>query len=207
MSGGLVSDDEQREVLRLLAREFHTDGLHLLVLGSTARLFKTGHHGATKDMDLHPFPVGDVENYLAVIERVAAALHGHYRIEPDGASISLYVPTPNGDVPVELIEGREDFISPEVLKDAVMTAGKADDIYVPSWEHLVAMKAEAMFDRVGAQKARFSEDLLQMAKTLSASGEMLGRGEVNRIVALRPERKRDAMRLALERIFALNMKP
>jgi hypothetical protein len=36
---------------------------------------------------------------------------------------------------------------------------------------------------------------------------MLGRGEVNRIVALRPERKRDAMRLALERIFALNMKP
>lgn len=196
-----VTDDEHRKAVFALVEEFGRFGLRLLALGSTALLFKLGSVGHTKDADLHPFPVEDSLQYLDAVDAVCSSLDARYRIEPDGSSITLHVPIDGRDVPVELIEGREDFVQPEVLADAVATGSPREGVVVPTWEHVVTMKAEAWYDRPGRMKQKFLEDLLELRDRLKQESVILSLAEVHRLVAMRTARKRVAMEVELGRIF------
>lgn len=201
----LVTPEEQREATRLVAGELAKHGLEVLVLGSVAVLLRVGgavRTSSTKDVDMHAFPVGDVVQYWDILEASAKNLHGSMRMGTDGAAFVLHVPVQGRDVPVEIIEGNEDFIPPMVLVDAVETAIRIDGVWVPTWEHIAVMKAEAWFDRTGDMKRKYLEDLATLAGHLRPGAERLNRSELKRLVAMREERKRQDMLLTLERVFA-----
>lgn len=199
----MVTPDEQLQVLRALADRLRAHGRRVLALGSAAVVLRTGQVDATtKDLDVFAYPVDDVVEFEEAIREAVEKLDGSARWEPDGASITLRVPVNGQDVPVEVILGREDFIQQEVLEDAVDGAGEAEDVLVPSWEHVVAMKAEAWFDRVGEEQRKYLLDLARIADSLDGHDERLDREEIQRIVELRPERKRTEMLRTIERVFA-----
>lgn len=199
----LITAEEQREAVALVARELGKRGLKVLALGSVAVLLRTGvTTSSSKDIDLHPFPVEDFIHYHDAIEEAAKALHGHMKLEPDGASITMHVPIRGGDVPVELITGREDFIHPNVLADAVKSAVVREGILVPTWEHLIAMKAEAWFDRTGPEKQKYLLDLSTIRDRTGEERAPLKRRELRRLVEMREARKREEMLRTIERVFA-----
>lgn len=136
------------------------------------------------------------------IEAATKALKGTMKQEPDGASITLHVPVRGRDVPIELITGGE-FITPEVLADAVKTATPREGLFIPSWEHLATMKAEAWFDRTGPEKAKYLLDLANLRDLMAQEAAPLSRREVRRLVRMREDRKRREMLLTIERVFVL----
>lgn len=188
-----LSAADQEEAVRWLSRAVASGGFRLLLLGSTALVLGWNLEKTSKDVDVHPFPVG--KRWEAFFDGLSTALGragGHLRIEPDGASMTAFVPTKAGLVPVELIEGREDFISPEVLADAARHARRVGAYLVPSAEHLLVMKAEAYFDRSGAARAKFAADVLEVVAACFPSG-VVDEREVARLLQMRPARKRAAM--------------
>ena len=201
MTDAPITDADHREALRALAAHFRPHGLRILALGSSAVLLKSGMAGGTKDIDVHPFPVGDFERYWDAVGAVAQSLGGTVKLEPDGASITMHISTPHGMAPVELIEGREDFIEPHVLKDATETAHDVDGVLVPSWEHIAAMKAEAWFDRTGEARGKYREDMVKLAARFATDGTRLHAAELERLVRLRPARKQAEMLGTLFRVF------
>lgn len=196
-----ISDAEHREALRALAAEFAKHGIRIMALGSSAVLLKSGMAGGTKDIDVHPFPVGDFEKYWDAIELVAKNLGGTVKIEPDGASITMHIRIRDRMVPVELIEGREDFIEPHVLDDAKKSAQDVNGILVPSWEHVAVMKAEAWYDRTGETRAKYREDMVKLASRFAEDGTRLDAAELERLVKLRPERKHEEMLSTIFRVL------
>jgi len=188
-----LSVADQEEAISWLSRAVASGGFRLLLLGSTALVLGWALQKTSKDVDVHPFPVG--QRWEAFFDRLSSALEregGHLRIEPDGASMTAFVPTRAGLVPVEVIEGREDFISPAVLADAVRSARQVGEFLVPSAEHLLVMKAEAYSDRTGPARAKFGADILEVVATCFGAGAV-NEHEVNRLLNLRPVRKREAM--------------
>lgn len=200
--GRPVTDEEHRQAVQVLVRELGKGGLSILAVGSTAVLFATGRLGMTKDADVHPFPVEDWLAYHDLLEAVLERLGGTLQLETDGASMTAHIPVRGRNVPVELIEGREDFIQPEVLADAVASSRVIDGVHVPTWEHIVTMKAEAWFDRTGSKKDKFLEDLGELRDRIQDRGASLSRSEVRRLVGMRPERKHDAMNRVVDQTFS-----
>jgi hypothetical protein len=193
MSDDLITDVEHREALRMLSAELAKRGYGMMALGSSAVLLKSGAIGSTKDVDVHPFHIEDVEKYWTVLDEIATALKGHYKFEKDGASVTLQITVRGRMVPVEFIEGREDFIEPHVLADALKSAKVVEGVYVPTWEHLVGMKTEAYFDRTGEKKTKYLADLGVIRERIEAAGEKLGAAELERVIRLRPEKKHQEM--------------
>lgn len=204
---GTFSAREQIEALHDLADELRKGDVGVLVLGSAAVVARTGQRSTTtKDLDLHAFPVDDVLELQSVLEDAIGRLGGSMRWEPDGASITAHVPVGGREIPVEIVLGRDEFIPPEVLEDAVDTAEEQDGVLVPSWEHLVTMKAEAWFDRTGRRRDKYLEDLRTIRDWMDEQDEGLSEGEVRRLVGLRPERKRREILLTIGRIFEGRMR-
>ena len=77
------------------------------------------------------------------LESIVKEEGGHVRWEPDGRSMTVAYPLADRLIPVEIVLGGEDWISPEVLEDAIGTGTYIDHVLVPSPEHLLVMKAEA----------------------------------------------------------------
>ena len=200
------SADEQLQALGTIAEELRETDLDVLAPGSAAVVLRTGQRSiVTKDLDVHPFPSDDVLDLWDGIEEAIQRLGGSVEWEPDGATITAHVPMAGRDLPVEFVLGRENFIEPEVLEDAMETAEKRERVLVPSWEHIVVMKAEAWFDRTGREQETYLRDLTDIRDWMEETGTSLQRGEVERLVELRPERKHREMMLTIGRIFENRM--
>lgn len=193
---GPVSPAQQVEAARGVALILDPLGFHLMALGNLAFLLLGGRPRASKDVDVHVFPVRNDKEYGALVDGLEAGLRktgGHFRIEQDGASITAHVPVGDALVMVELIEGRPEWIAPEVLLDAVRTARRTPQgILVPTAEHLLVMKAEAYADRQGPRKAEFLQDLASIVEAFFPGGQ-IDDEEVERLVAMRRSGKREAM--------------
>lgn len=201
-SGGAFTAEEQIRALERIAGELAESGLGVLALGSAAVVLRTGQRGTTtKDLDLHAYPVDDFMQFWDALEEAVDRLGGRMDLEEDGASITAYIPHSGPDIPVEFVLGREDFIEPEVLQDAVETAEEREGILLPSWEHIVTMKAEAWFDRTGQEQRKYLGDLADVRDWMAQADRTLDRAEVQRLVELRPERKRREMMLTIGRVF------
>lgn len=206
-ASGRFTAEEQLKALQRIAAELRATELDVLALGSAAVVLRTSQRGTvTKDLDLHAFPVQDILAFEDAIEGTVKALGGHMHWEADGASITAHVPIGGRDIPVEFVLGREDFIEPEVLEDAVEHAEDREGLLVPSWEHIVAMKAEAWFDRTGQEKRKYLEDLRDIGDWMAEHDHSIRRAEVRRVVQMRPDRKHRDMLLTIERIFAQVLK-
>lgn len=193
---------DQLKALEKIADEVREEGRDVLALGSAAVVLRTGHRSTTtKDLDVHAFPVDDIvaleEDLRDAIER----LGGTMQWEPDGATITAHIPVGGWEIPVEFVFGRENFIEPEVLADAVDVAEERDGVLVPSWEHIVTMKGEAWFDRTGRKREKYLQDLRTIREWMDEEGGSLSRDEVRRLVELRPQRKRREMLLTIGRVF------
>jgi len=192
----VFSSDDQRAAVEGVAATLLPLDISLMVLGRVAMLYLFGEGGASKDVDVHPFPMGsrDVLAMHDQLERAVAARGGHVRWEPDGRSMTLAYPVDDRLVPVEIILGGEDWISPEVLADAVATGTHTGSVLVPSPEHLLVMKAEAYFDRrVEPGHERFRDDMVHIVEALERRGEALDPSEVRRLVVMRSQRKHAVM--------------
>lgn len=195
--------EEQLRMLSRIADALDQTPLGVLALGSAAVILRTGPSGTvTKDLDLHVYPTDDILAFQdALEEAIVDRLEGRMAWEPDGASLTAHVPVMGKEMPVEIILGRENFIEPEVLEDAVRTAEEQDGVLVPSWEHIVSMKAEAWFDRSIHRKEKYLEDLWEIREILEETGDTLEREEVERLVGMRPERKHPGMTRIVIRVF------
>lgn len=200
----LITDAEHREAIRLLVEALGKHDLKVMALGSTALLLRTGRLGTTKDVDIHAFPLEDAERSFDTLEVIARDLGGHQKLSPDGATTTLWIPVRGLMVPVGLIEGGSEFITPEVLRDAIKTATVIAGAYVPSWEHFIAMKAEAHFDRTGEAQRKYLADLTLIRDRLPI-GSRLDAKELERVIRLRPSRKHADMLATAFRIFARNL--
>lgn len=202
---GAFTAEEQLAALERIAHELEGSDLGILALGSAAVVMRTGQRGTTtKDLDLHAYPVDDILAFEDGLRDAIERLDGRMSWEPDGASITAHVPHGAREIPVEFILGREDFIEPEVLEDAVETAETAEEhegILVPSWEHIVTMKAEAWFDRTGQEQRKYLSDLADIRDWMAEQDLDLDQAEARRLVGLRPERKRRDMLLTIGRVF------
>lgn len=116
-------------------------------------------------------------------------------------TITLNITVRGKSITVELIEGTDECISPEVLSDAVKTAANVGDVLVPSWAHFVAMKAEAHYDRLGQEKQKYLGDLTLVRARLEERGVKLRRKELGRVIRMRHKRKQDDMLATVFRIF------
>ncbi len=197
------SDEEQLHALSKIVEALEDTTLGVLALGSAAVVLRSGARGSvTKDLDVHVYPVEDILAFQEALEEaIVDRLGGRMAWEPDGASITAHIPTPTQEIPVEIILGREDFIDPKVLDDAVASAEEHDGVLVPSWEHIVTMKAEAWFDRSGERKRAYRLDLREIANRLEETEANLQEDAIDRLVRLRPERKRREMKKIIYRIF------
>ena len=151
---------------------------------------------ASKDVDVHPFPMAS-HDIVEVQERLEAAVvkeGGHARWEPDGRSMTVAYPLADRLIPIELVLGGEDWISPEVLEDAIRTGTDVGRVLVPSPEHLLVMKAEAFYDRMAEPgHERFRDDMVQVVEGAERVGRALDPAEVRRLVLMRPSRKQTIM--------------
>lgn len=197
-----VTEAEQRLAVEKIAPLLAEKGYETLLLGSVAVLYKTDRGQLTKDVDIHVSPTGDIIRFYDDVEMISKSLEGRFQLMADGASITLYIPIGRADVPIEIIEGREDFIEPDVLSDALSSATQQGHVKIPTWAHLICMKAEAWFDRTGPEKSKFLEDLLEIKARLTRTSSLLDQHELERIIKLRPGRKHLEMRAILFREFA-----
>jgi predicted nucleotidyltransferase len=193
---GIFSPDEQRTAVEGVAEALGPLGIRVMVLGRVAMLYLFDMGRASKDVDIHPFPM-KANDLIEVHETLEAAVQeggGRVRWEPDGRSMTVHFPIEDREIPVEIVLGGEDWISPEVLKDAVSTGTSIEGVMVPSPEHLLAMKAEAYFDRRAEPGVeRFRDDMVDIVSGASDLDVSLDLDEVRRLVLMRPERKRTVM--------------
>jgi hypothetical protein len=167
-----------------------------MVLGRVALLYLFGEGRGSKDVDLHPYPMGsrDLMAMHDQLEAVVSGEGGRVRWEPDGRSMTLYYPIDDRLIPVEFVLGGEDWISPEVLEDAVGTGTLSGLVLVPSPEHLLVMKAEAYYDRMAeSTDNRFKDDMVQIVSGASRAGIAMDPLEVHRLILMRPPRKHHVM--------------
>lgn len=192
----VFSVEEQRLAVERVAETLRPLGIRVMVLGRVAMLYLFEMGQASKDVDIHPFPMED-QDLLDVQERLGSMIQdggGHLRWEPDGRSMTVHVPIEGRLVPVEIVLGGEDWISPEVLEDAVRTGIPVGNVMVPTPEHLLVMKAEAFFDRRAEHGVeRFRNDMLDIVEGTNRFDIQLDIVEVGRLVMMRPERKHDVM--------------
>ena len=82
------------------------------------------------------------------------------------------------------------------------TSSIVDGIFVPTWEHLILMKAEAYVDRRADEtKRKYLDDLVELHSELRSTGKTIGEEEMDRIIRLRPSRKRTELRKLVIAIF------
>lgn len=192
----MISEEEIRTILGKLEEVFQERGIELLVLGSSAIVFRTKSKRRTKDIDLHPFPIEDYIEYWDKLEAITKDLNGNIKLESDGASATLHFDYLNKRIMVELIDsGGPHFITKEVVDDMVDTADEIDGLYIPTFEHIIVMKAEAYTDRIDSDphKQDFFDDLVMLSNYLSENDLELDSDEINRIINLRIKRKREKM--------------
>ncbi|MBS3816276.1 MAG: nucleotidyltransferase [Candidatus Thermoplasmatota archaeon] len=193
----MIGKKEHRRVLNKLAEKFDEHGLHLLLLGSSSVLYRYGSVRRTKDIDVHPFPIGDYEKFYDGLEKLADELEGSFNIEIDASSITFFPEIDNKTYTVELIDaGGSHFLTREVLKDMVDQADKIGKVYVPSDEHLVVAKADAYLDRNESDpnKEKFFDDLTDLREKMKEEDIKLDYDEIDRIIKLRPERKHNGLK-------------
>jgi hypothetical protein len=144
---------------------------------------------------VHPFPLGgrDLVRMSELVER-GLGPGARVRWEPDGRSLTVMVPVGDREVPVELVLGGEDWIGESVLEDAVRTGEHRGGLVIPTPEHLFVMKAEAAVDRRdGRVSGKFRQDMVQIAGAARDAGRGLDLDEIDRLVRMRPRRKRAAL--------------
>lgn len=167
-----------------------------MVLGRVALLYLFGEGRGSKDVDLHPYPMRS-RDLMALYDRLEAVVDvngGRVRWEPDGRSMTLHYPIGDRLIPVELVLGGEDWISPEVLEDAIGTGTLSGRVLVPSPEHLLVMKAEAYYDRMAdSHDNRFKDDMVQIVDGATRAGMTLDPQEIHRLILMRPPRKHPVM--------------
>ena len=192
----LFSSDEQRMAVEGVADALRPLDIRVMVLGRVAMLYLFGMGRASKDVDVHPFPMAsrDIVEVQERLEAVVKGGGGHVRWEPDGRSMTVAYPLADRLIPVEIVLGGEDWVTPEVLEDAIATGEYIGQVLVPSPEHLLVMKAEAYYDRVAEPgHERFKDDMVQVVEGVERSGRTLDPVEVRRLVLMRPSRKRGIM--------------
>lgn len=189
--------EEQRAIARNVSELVQPLGLKIMVLGRVALFYRYGVGGSSKDVDLHPYPLLNVD-LLEVNDELAKALAprgGHLEWMADGRGLIVYVPFEERTAPVELIFGGEDWIDEDVLEDAIRTGEEMDGVLVPTDEHLFVMKAEAYVDRRGQTVAdKYLTDMIQIVEALKEESSWLDTEEVTRLVSMRPQRKHEEMR-------------
>ncbi len=193
---GIFSPDEQRMAVEGVAEALRPLGIRVLVLGRVAMLYLFDMGRASKDVDIHPFPPDNID-LVKMQERLEAVVvdgGGHVHWEPDGRSMTVHFPIGDRLIPVEVLLGGEDWISPEVLEDAVRTGTFIGSLVLPSPEHLLVMKAEAFHDRRAEPGVeRFLDDMVEIVEGASSLGVRFKPEEVTRLVLMRHQRKRDSM--------------
>lgn len=193
------SVEEQRAIAKEVSELVRPLGLRIMVLGRVALFYRYGLGGLSKDVDLHPYPLLNVD-LLEVndeLTKVLAPRGGHLEWMADGRGLIIYVPFHERTAPVELIFGGEDWIDEIVLEDAILTGEEMDGVLVPSDEHLFVMKAEAYVDRRDqAVGDKYLTDMVQIVEALEQKGSRLDPDEISRLVSMRPKRKHDDMRKA-----------
>jgi hypothetical protein len=192
----IFSSDDQRTAVEGVAEALQPLDTNVMVLGRVALLYLFGEGRGSKDVDLHPYPMGS-RDLIAMhdqLEAVVSVNGGRVRWEPDGMSMTLYYPIDDRLIPVEFVLGGEDWISPKVLEDAVGTGTISGRVLVPSPEHLLVMKAEAYYDRMAeSSDNRFKDDMVQIVNGATRAGIALDPREVHRLILMRPPRKRPVM--------------
>ena len=190
------SSDEQRLAVEGIADALRPLDINIMVRGRVALLYLFGEGRASKDVDVHPYPMGtrDIMEMHDLLGSVVKDGGGRVHREPDGRSITVYHPIKDGHIPVELILGGEDFIDPLVLEDAIGTGSLSGNVLVTSPEHLLVMKAEAFFHRMASRdNTRFKDDMVQIVGMASRTGVDLDPQEVNRLILMRPPKERAIM--------------
>ena len=189
--------EEQRAIARIVSGLLQPLELKIMVLGRVALFYRYGIGGSSKDVDLHPYPLGNVD-LLEVndeLTRALASRGGHLEWMTDGRGLIVYMPYEERTAPVELIFGGEDWIDEDVLEDAIRTGEEMDGVLVPTDEHLFVMKAEAYVDRRDKAVAdKYLTDMIQIVEALDDNDMRLDNDEVARLVMMRPERKHEEMR-------------
>ncbi len=199
----MIGPDIHRRFLLELSEVFEEHGLKVLVLGSSATLMLLGKaRRMTKDIDIHTFPIV-FPDHIDLLQMVAKMFNGNIILHPDGATIQMNTIFEGKTVTVEIIEGGGDhFLLPEVLQDIVATAKIDEGIYVPTWEHLIIMKAEAHIDRRASElKKKYLDDLVELHSELVALQKSISEKELDRIIELRSLRKQAELRRLVIAIF------
>ncbi len=169
----MIGEEEHYKVLEHLAKKFNQHGMELLLLGSSSVLYRYGHLGMTKDIDVHPFPMDPYEKFYDELEEMVKEMGGSFRLETDGSSITLSVELDSKIFLIELIDaGDHHFLTKKVLDDMLENADKQGDVYVPSHEHIIVAKAEAYIDRNRGDpnKEKFFDDLSDIHEKMMVSG-------------------------------------
>jgi len=195
-SSDLFTVEEQRAVATQMAGLVRPLCLRILVLGRVALFYRYNLMGISKDVDLHPFPLAEVDPLALhdVLDAAVTPSGGHIKWMEDGRGLLVYYPLHDRIVPVELIFGGEDWIQEDVLEDAIRKGEEMGGVVVPSDEHLFVMKAEAYVDRKDRAAAdKYFNDLVQIVDALGKEGGALDRVEVSRLIRMRPVRKHHAM--------------
>jgi hypothetical protein len=166
------STEEQVLAVERMCEVLRPMGMGVMVLGRVAMAFLYDLGGASKDVDVHPFPLGgrDLVRMSELVER-GLGPGARVRWEPDGRSLTVMVPVGDREVPVELVLGGEDWIGESVLEDAVRTGEHRGGLVIPTPEHLFVMKAEAAVDRRdGRVSGKFRQDMVQIAGAARDAG-------------------------------------
>jgi len=194
----MIGEEEQKRILVELRERFSKENLNILILGSIAVHYRLGPVGKTKDIDIRPFPIDDdsFEKYWNKLEAIKERMDGSLNIERGGSTATLIVSLEGKEVTVEVIDaGGEKFLTKEVIDDMIDKSEEIEGLYLPSLEHIVVSKAEAYMDRTEGDpnKEKFRQDLVKIRELLKEEELKLASEEIERIVNLRVERKRDQL--------------
>ncbi|MBS3782183.1 MAG: nucleotidyltransferase [Candidatus Thermoplasmatota archaeon] len=200
----MIGEEEQKRILAELSEIFSEEDLNILVLGSIAVHYRLGPVGKTKDIDVRPFPIDDdsFEEYWDKLEAIKERIDGSLNIEIGGSTATLIASLEGKEVTIEVIDaGGEKFLTREVIDDMIDRSEEIEGVYVPSVEHIVVTKAEAHLDRTekDPSKEKFRQDLVNIRKLLKKKELELASEEIERIVDLRVERKRDQLLTVVKR--------
>ncbi len=201
----MIDEKEHYECVKKLVEAFNRHGIDILLLGSSAVLYRFGNVRSTKDIDVHPFPTDPYEEFYDRLEEVAKELNGSFNIETDGASITFFATIGDKNITVELIDaGGSHFLTEEVLQNMTETSELIRGVHVPTNEHLIAAKAEAYMDRIedDPNKEKFFDDLVGIREKLLEKDIKLDSSEIDRVVGLRVERKRDGLKRTISSQFS-----
>jgi len=194
----MIGEEEQKRILAELRKRFSEEELNILILGSIAVHYRLRPVGKTKDIDIRPFPIDDdsFEEYWDKLEAIKERMDGSLNIEKGGSTATLIGSLEGKEVTIEVIDSwGEKFLTKEVIDDMIDKSEEIEGIYVPSVEHIVVAKAEAYMDRTEGDpnKEKFRQDLVKIRELLKEEKMELAGGEIERIVNLRVERKKDQL--------------